>query len=47
VSPYLLYEDAEAAIEYLVRAFGFEERHRTTGGAGRLHADSCAAPTGW
>jgi uncharacterized glyoxalase superfamily protein PhnB len=39
VSPYLLYEDADAAIEYLVRVFGFEERLRTTGGAGRLHAE--------
>jgi uncharacterized glyoxalase superfamily protein PhnB len=39
VSPYLLYEDAEEAIEYLTRAFGFEERRRTTGAAGRLHAE--------
>jgi len=39
ISPYLLYADAEAAIEFLVRAFGFEERRRTAGGAGRLHAE--------
>jgi uncharacterized glyoxalase superfamily protein PhnB len=39
VSPYLLYEDAEAAIAYLREAFGFEERRRETGGAGRLHAE--------
>jgi uncharacterized glyoxalase superfamily protein PhnB len=39
VSPYLLYEDALAAIEYLREAFGFELRHSQTGGAGRLHAE--------
>ena len=39
VSPYLLYEDAEAAIAYLRETFGFEERRRETGGAGRLHAE--------
>jgi PhnB protein len=39
VSPYLLYEDALAAIEYLRAAFGFELRHSQTGGAGRLHAE--------
>ena len=39
VWPYLLYEDAEAAIEFLTRAFGFREVERTTGGAGGLHAE--------
>lgn len=39
VSPYLLYEDAEAAIAYLRETFGFEERRRETGAAGRLHAE--------
>jgi PhnB protein len=39
VSPYLLYEDAEAAIEYLKASFGFEQRRSETGGAGRLHAE--------
>ena len=39
VSPYLLYEDAAAAIAYLTATFGFEERLRQTGGAGRLHAE--------
>ena len=28
VTPYLLYEDAAAAIDWLGRAFGFEERLR-------------------
>ena len=39
VSPYLLYEDAEAAIRYLSETFGFGLRHMQTGGAGRLHAE--------
>jgi uncharacterized glyoxalase superfamily protein PhnB len=39
VWPYLLYEDAEAAIEFLTRAFGFREVDRTIGGAGGLHAE--------
>ena len=37
VSPYLLYEDAAAAVEYLQRTFGFELRRSQLGGAGRTH----------
>ena len=37
VSPYLLYEDAAAAVDYLKRAFGFELRRSAIGGAGRTH----------
>ena len=37
VSPYLLYEDAAAAVEYLQRSFGFELRRSEIGGAGRTH----------
>jgi PhnB protein len=37
VSPYLLYEDAAAVIEYLRKAFGFEQRLAQTGAAGRTH----------
>jgi len=37
VSPYLLYEDAAAAVDYLHRTFGFELRHSEIGGAGRMH----------
>ena len=37
VSPYLLYEDAAAAIDYLQRTFGFELRLTQTGAAGRSH----------
>jgi uncharacterized glyoxalase superfamily protein PhnB len=39
VTPYLLYEDGEAAIEFLTRAFAFREVNRMTGGAGGLHAE--------
>jgi PhnB protein len=37
VSPYLLYEDAEAAVKYLQESFGFELRLSQTGAAGRAH----------
>ena len=37
VSPYLLYEDAERAVEYLHASFGFEERLGQPGAAGRTH----------
>ena len=37
VSPYLLYEDAVAAIDYLQRTFGCELRLTQTGAAGRSH----------
>jgi uncharacterized glyoxalase superfamily protein PhnB len=39
VTPYLLYEDGEAAIEFATRAFGFREVDRATGAAGGLHAE--------
>ena len=39
ITPYLLYEDGEAAIEFLSRAFGFREVDRSIGGAGGLHAE--------
>jgi uncharacterized glyoxalase superfamily protein PhnB len=39
ITPYLLYEDGEAAIEFLTRAFGFRVVDRTVGGAGGLHAE--------
>jgi uncharacterized glyoxalase superfamily protein PhnB len=37
VSPYLLYEDATAAVEYLQKSFGFELRLSQAGAAGRTH----------
>ena len=37
VSPYLLYEDAARAVEFLAQAFGFVERRTMIGGAGRDH----------
>jgi len=44
ITPYLLYEDGEAAIEFLTRAFGFREVNRTVGAAGGLHAEVEVAP---
>ena len=46
VTPYLLYEDADAAVEFLTRAFGFRELTRTTGSAGGVHAELEVAPDG-
>ena len=46
VTPYLLYEDGPAAIEFLTQAFGFREERRTTGAAGGLHAELEVAPGG-
>jgi uncharacterized glyoxalase superfamily protein PhnB len=40
ISPYLYYEDAAAAIEWLAGAFGFRERLRVPGDDGRVqHAE--------
>ena len=46
ITPYLLYEDGEAAIEFLTRAFGFSVVDRAIGGAGGLHAELEVAPGG-
>jgi uncharacterized glyoxalase superfamily protein PhnB len=46
VTPYLLYEDADAAIEFLTRAFRFRETNRMIGGAGGIHAELEVAPDG-
>jgi uncharacterized glyoxalase superfamily protein PhnB len=40
VTPYLLYEDAGAAIDWLAKAFGFREQERITGPDGSVaHAE--------
>ncbi len=39
VTPYLFYEDAEAAVEFLTDAFSFKEHLRSIGGAGGLHVE--------
>jgi PhnB protein len=40
ITPYLLYEDVDAALEFLSRAFGFEEVLRYTGSEGYVnHAE--------
>ena len=37
VSPYLLYEDAERAVAWMVSTFGFVQRREETGAAGGQH----------
>lgn len=39
VTPYVLYEDLERAVEFLRNAYGFEERRSATGAAGRKHSE--------
>jgi uncharacterized glyoxalase superfamily protein PhnB len=39
VCPYLLYEDAASAVEYLTKTFGFVQRLSQTGAAGRTHTE--------
>jgi uncharacterized protein len=39
IAPYLLYEDAETAVAWLGRAFGFRELDRSIGAAGGLHVE--------
>jgi uncharacterized glyoxalase superfamily protein PhnB len=39
ITPYLLYEDAPAAVAFLTEAFGFREIDRTTGAAGGMHVE--------
>jgi len=39
VCPYLLYEDASSAVEYLTTTFGFVQRLAQTGAAGRTHTE--------
>jgi uncharacterized glyoxalase superfamily protein PhnB len=41
ITPYLLYEDVDAALEFLGRAFGFQEHVRFTGSDGYVnHAEA-------
>jgi PhnB protein len=40
VTPYLLYEDSDAAVDFLTSAFGFTEKYRMTDDEGRVnHAE--------
>lgn len=42
INPYLIYEDAEEAIEFLTNAFGFIERMRMPGPDGTImHCEMC------
>ena len=38
IVPYLFYDDVAAAVEFLVRAFGFSEQMRTATPSGGVHA---------
>jgi PhnB protein len=41
ITPYLLYEDVDAALDFLDRAFGFKEHVRLTGADGSVnHAEA-------
>ena len=45
ITPYLLYEDIEAALDFLGRAFGFEETLRYSGSEGYInHAEMRLGP---
>jgi uncharacterized glyoxalase superfamily protein PhnB len=46
VTPYLLYEDAPAAVDFLTQAFGFRETERTTGAGGGMHVEMEVGPNG-
>jgi uncharacterized glyoxalase superfamily protein PhnB len=46
IIPYLLYEDAEAAIDFLARAFGFRELNRTVAESGRIMNSELEGPAG-
>jgi uncharacterized glyoxalase superfamily protein PhnB len=46
IIPYLLYEDAEAAIGFLTQAFGFREHNRTTTPEGRIMNAELVGPNG-
>ena len=46
VIPYLLYKDAERAVDFLTRAFGFRERNRTTLDDGRIMNVELVGPDG-
>jgi uncharacterized glyoxalase superfamily protein PhnB len=46
VTPYLLYEDCEGALDFLTRAFGFEEKLRYTGEGGYINHAEMAVPGG-
>jgi PhnB protein len=46
VTPYLLYEDCETALDFLARAFGFEEVLRYTGEGGYVNHAEMSVPGG-
>ncbi len=46
ITPYLLYEDTDAAVRFLTRAFGFREVNRMQGRAGGVHVEMEITPGG-
>jgi uncharacterized glyoxalase superfamily protein PhnB len=46
VVPYLLYEDADAAMDWLIRVFGFTERTRDRQGDGNVRHGELVLPGG-
>jgi MerR family transcriptional regulator, thiopeptide resistance regulator len=46
ITPYLLYEDADAAVAFLTKAFGFREVDRTVGRGGGVHVEMEISPGG-
>jgi len=46
VTPYPLYEDGAAAVDFLTEAFGFREKMRSAGDSGGFHAELEIAPGG-
>jgi PhnB protein len=47
ITPYLLYEDVAGALDFLSRAFGFEETLRYTGGEGYVNHAEMRLGDGW
>ncbi len=47
IAPYLAYEDADAAIEWLTRVFGFTETLRSTGDDGKVNHAELELEGGW
>ena len=46
ITPYLLYEDADQAVAFLTRAFGFREVDRQVGRGGGIHLEMEVSPGG-
>ena len=45
ITPYLLYEDADAAVRFVTEAFGFREVERAGGAGGGVHVELRLPPS--